>query len=154
MIMSNSIQLFQKFGLVNSQVSYSEIANAFLTSGYVSGLGHTYFSSVRVAEGLLIKDNIGEAHWGTTYLNHVSIYSVKDKVLIAEGNFHALPYSKERVKDIAKRLLLQTLKEAAADSNESLDENEANRIIDKVLNQAMNEDQRQLLIKQTQKYLK
>lgn len=152
--MSNSIQLFQKFGLVNSNVSYSEIANAFLTNGYTSGIGHTYFSTIRVAEGILIKDDIGDAHWGTTYLNNIRIYSIKDKVLIAEGHFHALVYSKEKVREIAKKLLMDTLKNAAGNRNERLNEFEAERVVNKVLDQAMNEDQRQLLIKQTQKYLK
>ena len=50
-------------------------------------------------------------------------------------------------------MLLEVLRDAATANNQNLDEYEAGRVIDRVLNQAMNEDQRQLMIRQSQKYL-
>lgn len=151
--MSNSIQLFQKFGLVNSQVSYSEIANAFHTTGYTSFAGNTYFNSIRFGEGILIKEDIGIGYIHT-FLNGIKIFSIKDKTLIADASFNSLIYSKSIVRDKAKDLLLITLKQAAKLNQSTLNEKEAIRVIERVLNQAMNEDQRELLLKQTQKYLK
>ncbi|OYT15489.1 MAG: hypothetical protein B7C24_12775 [Bacteroidetes bacterium 4572_77] len=151
--MTNSIQLFEQHGLVNANLSYSEISNAFLSTGYTSGAGNTYFNSVRIAEGILIKEDVGIAHWGMSFLNGIQIYAIKDKTLIADEAYHSLRYSKYTVQFHAKILLLNTLREAAQSKGEQLNEIEANRVLDKVLNQAMNEDQRQLLIKQSQKYL-
>ncbi len=152
--MSNSIQLFQQFGLVNANISYSEIANAFVTSGFTSRAGNTYFNCIRVAEGIMIKEDVGQASWGMTFLNHIQIYSIKNKTLIADGHYHSLQYSRNTVRAYSKNLLLGMLREASEAKGEKLDESEASRVIDRVLNQAMNEDQRQILIKQTQKYLR
>ena len=65
---------------------------------------------------------------------------------MADEAYHALQYSKDTVKQRAKNLLLNA-------SNESLDHYEASRVIDRVLNQAMNEDQRQIYLEQSKKYL-
>ena len=51
-------------------------------------------------------------------------------------------------------MLLQVLRDAAKNEDHTLDENEANRILDKVLDEAMNTDQRELAMRQTRKYLK
>jgi len=72
---------------------------------------------------------------------------------LADEAYHALQYNKDTVKQRAKNLLLNVLKESAEASNESLDHYEASRVIDRVLNQAMNEDQRQIYLEQSKKYL-
>ena len=81
--MTNSIAIFQKHGLVNSNLSYSEVANAFLSTGYTSSAGNTYFNSIRVAEGILIKEDIGNGY-KYAFLNGIKIYSIKDKTLIVD----------------------------------------------------------------------
>jgi hypothetical protein len=72
---------------------------------------------------------------------------------LADEAYHALQYSKDTVKQRAKNLLLNVLKESAQASNESLELYEASKVIDRVLNQAMNEDQRQIYLEQSKKYL-
>ena len=89
----NAIQLFERHGLVNANLNYSEISNAFLTTGYTSMAGNTYFNSIRVAEGILIKEDVGEG-WCKTFLNGIKIYSIKDKTLLADRSFHNLGYHK------------------------------------------------------------
>jgi len=150
--MSNSLTLFKKFGLVNSGINYSEVANAFLSTGYTSAAGNTYFNSFRFAEGILIKEDAAQ-EYARSFLNGIKIYSVKDKILLAEKHFHCVFYSKGTVKHHAKKMLLSVLKDAAANDGYHFDQKKANQIIDKVLTQAMNEDQRKIMVQQTQKYL-
>jgi len=150
--MSNTLTIFEKHGLVNSNISYSEIANAFLTAGYTSNAGNTYFNSFRFAEGILIKEDVGHGY-ARSFLNGIKIYSIKDKTLLAEKHFHCAFYSKSLVKHVAKNMLLSVLEDAAANEGYYFDKNKSNQIIDKVLTQAMNEDQRKIMVQQTQKYL-
>ncbi len=150
--MTNSVQLFEQCGLINAKVNYSQVANAFLTTGYTSMAGNTYFNSIRVAEGIIIKEDVGEGWW-KTFLNGIKIYSIKDKTLLADRSFHNLGYSKTTVRNHVKEMLINVLRDAAQSKGSYLDEREANRVIDRVLNQAMNEDQRELILQQSQKYL-
>ena len=150
--MKNSLTLFKKFGLVNANISYSEVANAFLSTGYTSSAGNTYLNSFRFAEGILIKEDIGIGY-ARTFLNGIKIYSIKDKTLIADKNFHCVFYSKHTVKYQSKKMLLATLEDASQKEGYPFYKEKATQIIDKVLTQAMNEDQRRLMLKQTQKYL-
>lgn len=151
--MDNSMVIFQKYGMVNSSLTYSEIANAFLTLGYTSKAGNTYFSVLRIGEGLLIKEDIGEASYGS-FLNAVRIFSLKSKTLLAENIFSGKWYSENVVKSAARKMLIDLLKEAHQIEHISFDEDFANRQIDKVLDIAFNEDQRKMLENNTIKYLK
>lgn len=150
--MENTVVIIEKMGLINSTVSYSEIANAFLTTGYTSVAGNTYFNSIRLAEGILIKEDIGVGY-AHTFLNGLKIYSIKDKTLIADKTFHSLRYSPLRVKLEAKKMLMNLLEEIAKHGNSFFDKLSAEKAIDNVLNKAMNNDQREMVAKQAQKYL-
>lgn len=150
--MNNSLTVFEKFGLINANVSYSEVANAFLSTGYTSAAGNTYFNSIRVAEGILIKEDIGNGY-AHTFLNGLKIYSIKDKTLLADKSFHTLFYSVSTVKNEAKKMLLDVLKKAAKNENYSFDAAQAGAMIDEILENAMGSNQLAMLQQQTQKYL-
>jgi len=150
--MTNSMTLFEKYGLVNSKINYSEVANAFHTTGYTSMAGNTYFNSLWFAEGILIKEDVGIGY-AYPFLNGLSIYSIKDKTLLADKNFHCVFYSKSTVKYYAKNMLLKMLKKAAKKEGYFFDKKKAKKIIKRILKQAMNENQGELMLKQTQKYL-
>ena len=150
--MSNSLTLFKKFGLVNTNITYSDVANAFLSTGYISTAGNTYLNSFRFSEGILIKEDIGIGY-ARTFLNSIRIYSIKDKTLLIDKNFHCVFYSKNTVKHQSKKMLLATLEEVSKKEGCPFYKEKATQIIDKVLTQAMNEDQRKIMLKQTQKYL-
>jgi hypothetical protein len=150
--MSNSISIFQKHGLINSNFSYSEVANAFLSSGYTSSVGNIYFNSIRVAEGILIKEDVGRGY-AHTFLNGIKIYSIKDKTLLADKSFNNVRYNKTRIKIEAKKLLLKMLVDSSNSEGYTLDFIRAEKIIEDLLNQALNENQNDLIFKQTKKYL-
>ena len=150
--MDNSVTLFQKFGLVGTNYNFSELANAFLSLGYTSNAGNTYFDSVRFAEGIVIKEGVGEGY-ARTFLNSLRIYSVKDKTIIAEANFHCHFYSKEDVKRQAKLLLKRALKEAALAMGQIFNELKAEQVISDLINKAFSQDQRIMIQNQLKKYL-
>jgi hypothetical protein len=150
--MNNSMILFQKHGLINANVSFSEVANAFLTTGYTSAAGNTYFNSIRVAEGILIKEAIGKGY-AHTFLNGLKIYSIKDKTLIADISFNTVYYSVSTVKAEAKMMLLNMLEKASKNEGYKFDYDSAEVLIDKLLTTAFNSNQMELLKQQTKKYL-
>jgi hypothetical protein len=150
--MSNSIAIFQKHGLINSNFSYSEVANAFLSSGYTSAAGNTYFNSIRVAEGILIKEDVGQGY-AHTFLNGIKIYSIKDKTLLADKIFNNVRYNKRRIKIEAKKLLLKMLVDSSSREGYTLDYTKAEKVIENLLNQALNENQNDLILKETKQYL-
>lgn len=150
--MSNSLTLFEKHGLVNSNFSYSEVANAFLSTGYTSSAGNTYFNSIRVAEGILIKEDVGQGY-AHTFLNGIKIYSIKDKTLLADKSFNNVRYNKERIKIEAKKLLLNMLEDSSLLEGYTFDYNKSEEIIEQLLNRALNENQNDFILAQTKKYL-
>jgi hypothetical protein len=151
--MSNSIAILQKHGLINSYFSYSDVANAFLSSGYTSSAGNTYFNSIRVAEGILIKEDVGQGY-AHTFLNGIKIFSIKDKTLLADKSFNNVRYNKTRIKIEAKKLLLKMLVDSSFREGYTLNYTKAEEVIDNLLNRALNENQNDLILKETKQYLK
>lgn len=147
--MSNSITVFQKFGLENPNISFSEVSNSFITNGFTSAAGNTYYNSLRLAEGILIKEDLGQGYC-YTFLNAINIYSITDKKLLASKNFHNVVYSKQRLKSEAKKLLINILQNSAVQEGFYFDTDKAEQITDDVLNCAFNEDPRILLSRLTQ----
>jgi hypothetical protein len=141
----------KKFGLP-STVNYSEAVNAFLTRGYTSLAGNTYYNAIRFAEGIVIKEDVGDGYYHS-FLNGIKIYSLKDKTLLADRTFHCLFYSRYTVKSIATRMLMDVLREAAEAEGISFNEKKARKTIEKILDSAMNVNQIEMLQKQSQKYL-
>lgn len=150
--MENSMVLFQKYGLANSSCTYSEAANAFLSMGYTSMAGNNYFSAFRFAEGILIKEDIGEASYGS-FINCIRIYSIKDKTLLTERSYHAKWYSMQTIENEAIEMLVNFLKEAADRQGINYDKFKAHNIISEVVGKAMREDQRKMLENHSMKYL-
>lgn len=151
--MATSMVLFEKMGLTNSSLTYSEYANAFLSAGFVSRVGNIYYNSIRIAEGVLIKEDVGDAHYGITFLNCIKIYTIKTKTLITEKHFYGLKYSKNKVRYYAFEMLLDSLRDAHKMSHTYFNEEEAKRQVERVLEMAFNEDQRKVLIENTKRFL-
>ena len=139
--MTNSFSIANTFGLYNSNVTYSELANSFLTNGFTSALGNTYFNHVRFAEGILIKEDVGVG-FKYTFLNGIKIYAIKTKRLIGEVAFNNLRYTKEVVRLECSKILLKELKSAHESNGVEFDNYEEMSMVEQVLNKAFNEDQR------------
>jgi len=143
--------VLSKLGLP-STVQYSESTNAFLTSGYTSMAGNTYYNAIRIAEGILIKEDVGQGYIHT-FLNAIRIYSLKDKTLLADRAFHNRIYSKCAVKREAVDMLMDVLREAAINEGLSFDELQARNTIENIIEKALNTNQLEMFQNQTRKYL-
>lgn len=71
-----------------SSVTYNKDRNMFLTAGYTSGMGHTYFQGIHLSDRVAIVLNIGEGGWGChpLFLNGVTVYCFDgtNKVIIGK----------------------------------------------------------------------
>ncbi len=150
---NTELQIFKQIGLIKEGgYNFSEIANAFLSSGYTSMAGNTYLNSIRLAEGILIKESVGHG-WYFTFLNGIKIYTIKDKTLIAERLFHSRVYSKQTLRNEVMDLLLNQIRDVAKNEGVHISESIVNEKINSILDEAFNEDQRLMLQKQIKKLL-
>lgn len=150
--MSTEIILRNLGALAGSQIGFSEPANAFLTQGYTSLANNTYFNAIRFSEGIIIKEDIGQGY-SHTFLNALRIYSFKDKTLLADRSYHCVFYSKEKVYNEAKSMLLKLISEAANSQGFRYNSLEAETTINKILNEAIYGDQWNIAQSQIRKAL-
>ena len=133
--MTNEIALFRNFGLATpASVSYSAPMNAFVGSSFTSQAGNTYFNAARFAEGILIKEDIGEG-WLHTFLNGIHIYDLSTKKLLCERFFDCHYYSKATVRSDVKCMLTDLILSSARKEGRILNSGEVysriNSIIDR-----------------------
>jgi len=127
----------------NNSIQYVERINAFINTGYTSLAGNHYFNMLRFAEGILIKEDVGEGYLHT-FLNGIRVYSIKDRCLIADASFHNVIYSQETVKRQVKSMLLGILDEASKTQGFGYNLSEAKSIITKIIADAFELDQRNM----------
>lgn len=149
--MSKALVLKQ-FGLTKGNVNYSVTANAFLSNGFTSAAGNTYFNAIRFSEGIVIKEDVGIGY-AYRFLNGLRIYSLKDQTLLADRNYHSFVYSKYVIKREATNMLMEVLRNAVKRDNLKMDEAQAKKEIDRIIDMAMNGDQMEILKGQSKKYL-
>ena len=80
--------------LSGSSVTYNKQNNIYLTDGYTSAAGNTYYQGIRLSNRIIITYSIGEGYIHT-FLNGINIYGYngQDKKLIASRDFYCLYYS-------------------------------------------------------------
>jgi hypothetical protein len=143
--MENEIALFSKFGLATpSNIRYSSPMNAFVGSGYTSAAGNTYFNAVRFAEGILIKEDVGEG-FAYTFLNGLKIYDLKTKKLLCEDSFHCHYYSKDTVKSDVKRMLKELIMDAARSEGYYISSSEVNKRINSMIDRCFAQNQIEMM---------
>lgn len=73
-----------------SHLSYNPDRNMFLTDGYTSGMGHTYYQGIQISERVAVVYDIGRGGWGCNplFLNGVKVYCFdgREKKLIGSWN--------------------------------------------------------------------
>lgn len=101
--------------LTHNGVTYNAQRNMFVTSGYTSAMGHTYFQGIQLNNRVALVYDIGRGGWGCNplFLNSVKLYCFdgNDKKLI--GSWYPTYYyfySDNLAKNIATMLLEDYLK--------------------------------------------
>jgi hypothetical protein len=82
--------------LSGSSVTYNEANNIFLSEGYTSAAGNTYFQGVRLSDRLIIDLQLGQGYY-YLFLNGIRIYGYNghEKHLIASRNFSCCTFSEK-----------------------------------------------------------
>tara|TARA_B100001093_G_C26846123_1_gene1022857 strand:+ start:829 stop:1287 length:459 start_codon:yes stop_codon:yes gene_type:complete len=148
--MDNKLIQLKKHQLENTNHSYSKIANAFLSKGYTSSAGNTYFNSIRFSDGIIILENIGKGY-KYTFLNGIEIYSIRDKILLGQRRFHNIIYNKQLVRNHSKKILKCIVKGDLKNSK-VFNLNVLDEIIDSIVDRAMDHNQEELMKAQKKNY--
>lgn len=151
--MENEIMMFNRFGLsTNSQYSYSEVANAFIGEGYTSQAGNTYFNAIKLAEGIVVKEDIGEGY-AYTFLNGLRVYGIKSNTLLCEKYYYSCVYNKSYVKSEVVDMLTNIIIDAAEKEKIQVSSYEIHKQLNALIEKSFETDQRKMLESQSQKYL-
>lgn len=99
----------------NSNVSYCADKNMFLTSGYTSGMGHTYFQGIQLSDRVAVVCSIGRGGWGSNphFLNGVTVYCFDGREKKIIGKWSPIGYafySDSLAQRVATELLYDYLK--------------------------------------------
>lgn len=150
---NNEIALLNKFGIVKGgNFNYSESANAFLGNGYTSAAGNMYFDSIRLIEGIVIKEDAAHGHTHS-FINGIKIYDIQNKTLLCDQSYHRAFYSISFIKNEVITMLFTLLIDASKKEGYQVNSKEVHDHIESLVTKAFNEDQRQILLNQSQKYL-
>lgn len=98
----------------NSNVTYNAEKNMFITSGYTSNMGHSYFQGICLSDRVAVVYNIGQGGWGSNpyFLNGVTVYCFdgRDKKIVGKWSPSGWAfYSDDLARNIATRLLYEYL---------------------------------------------
>lgn len=91
-------------------VTYNKENNIFLTAGYTSQAGNTYYQGIRLSNRIVISYSIGEGY-AYTFLNGINIYGFdgNKKKLIASMGLHNTVFSEELGADYSVKMVMNYL---------------------------------------------
>lgn len=97
--------------LSGSGVTYNAKNNIFLTNGYTSAAGNTYYQGVRLSDRIVVKYNIGEGY-AHTFLNGIEVYGFngRDKKRIGSRSFNCYFFSECNAKREAIGIVMDYMK--------------------------------------------
>jgi hypothetical protein len=105
-----------------AELTFNAGKNIFLTQGYTSQAGNTYYQGVRFSDRIIITQQLGQGYC-YTFLNGIRIFGFngKEATLIAEKSFHCCVYSEYYVKSESEDMIKEFLKSQAAISGSMVD---------------------------------
>lgn len=97
--------------LSGSGVTYNEKKNIFLSQGYTSAAGNTYFQGLRLSDRLVVNYDFGQGYY-YLFLNGIRLYGYdgNETKLIASRSFYNNPFSEEGAKRECREMLLDFMK--------------------------------------------
>lgn len=93
-----------------SQVTYSQRSNIFLSSGYTSAAGNTYFQGIRLSDRIIINYDFGQG-WKYLFLNGIRIYGYdgRNKQLISSKSYNCTVFSEQFAKVQCQNMIIEYL---------------------------------------------
>ena len=94
-----------------SQVTYNSRNNIFLSSGYTSAAGNTYFQGLRLSDRILINYDFGQGY-AYLFLNGIRIYGYdgNQKQLISSRSYYSQCFSEQYAKAECQSMVKEYLK--------------------------------------------
>jgi hypothetical protein len=125
----------------NAQLTFDAGKNIFLTDGYTSQAGNTYFQGIRFSDRIVITQQVGIGYF-YTFLNGIRIFGFngKEATLIAEKSYHCCIYRESYVQTESENLIRDFLQSQSVLSgsiveNNVLDSFSKNIVADTMKNQ-------------------
>ena len=111
--------------LSGSSVTYNAQKNIFLTNGYTSAAGNTYYQGIRASNRIAIKYNIGEGYLHT-FLNGIEVYGYdgRNAKLIGSRFYNCNFFSEANAKREAVEIVVDYMKGQAKMLGTSVDNNQ------------------------------
>ena len=95
---TNLITLVEKAlpAMSRSQVTYNSRNNIFLSSGYTSAAGNTYYQGIRLSDRIIINYDFGQGY-AHLFLNGIRIYGYDgcQKQLISSRSYYSQKFSEQ-----------------------------------------------------------
>lgn len=93
-----------------SQVTYNQRNNIFLSSGYTSAAGNTYFHGIRLSDRIIINYDFGQG-WKYLFLNGIRIYGYdgRNKQLISSKCYNCTVFSEQFAKVQCQNMIVEYL---------------------------------------------
>lgn len=104
-------------------MTYNQDHDIFLTQGYTSAAGNTYFQGIRLSDRLTVNYDFGQG-WYYLFLNGIRLYcnDGKEKKLIASRTFYNYPFSERGARIECCEMLYNFLKGQVLMLKESVSE--------------------------------
>lgn len=109
--------------LSGSGITYNERQNIFLSTGYTSAAGNTYYQGIRLSDRLIINYDLGDGY-AYTFLNGLKLYCFdnREKKLIGSELYNCRIFSESYARREVIRLLSNYLRSQAQILGTSIDE--------------------------------
>ena len=126
--MANELQLIAAKALPalsGSSVTYNVEKNIYLTTGYTSAAGNTYYRAIRMSNRLVVYYHIGQGYC-RTFLNGITLYAFDGTKVrtIAEKYFNCRFFSECDAKQESIRMLTTFMKGQAKMLGTNVNENQ------------------------------
>lgn len=125
--------------LSGSSVTYNKQNNIFLTAGYTSAAGNTYYQGIRLSDRIIISYNIGEGY-AYTFLNGVNVYGFngKEKKLIGSRSYYSQCFSERYAKKEAVEIVIEYMKGQAKMLGAYVDGNQLEKFSEQLVEDTYN----------------
>lgn len=126
--MANELQLIAAKALPalsGSSVTYNVEKNIYLTTGYTSAAGNTYYRAIRISNRLVIYYHIGQGYC-RTFLNGITLYAFDGTKVrtIAEKSFNCHFFNELDAKQQSISMLTDFMKSQAKMLGANINENQ------------------------------
>lgn len=138
--MNDAIKLIDQVlpvGAINTSIKYNESQNMFVSSGYTSNAGNSYFQGLRLSDRIFIVIDIGIGYM-YTFLNGITIHTAQnnERKVIGSKTYYNQVYNEIKIKEDAKEIVIEELKKESQSKGLKFDENDFIEFVDKLVEDA------------------